>query len=225
MDKFITKLNEIDKKQVISFLRTRTSPCYESELYKIAFPQSRIFQENTLSLYQNHFLLFHLLYRLQSEFLEEHKYLHIHFMRIFLTDYPKEGFCRYYHEETHRFCGTPEKEGTGYCSFHSAKVGETEIEELSARYFYLDSKNYYELDETSAEAFINGAWEMLKQYKNLKESYKILDLPETADRRMIKKKFRSLAKKYHPDKGYTSHEKFNEINRAYRLLDQATTFL
>ncbi len=43
------------------------------------------------------------------------------------------------------------------------------------------------------------------------------------DTRFIKKRFRALAVKYHPDHGEQSYEEFNEINRAYRLLIRLLT--
>ncbi|MEN1761031.1 J domain-containing protein [Anoxynatronum sibiricum] len=54
-----------------------------------------------------------------------------------------------------------------------------------------------------------------------KDYYKILQVQETANQSMIKKSYRSLAKKYHPD-GHHGDEhmanKFKEINEAYEVL-------
>eukprot|EP01084_Bolivina_argentea_P016518 30899_1 len=51
--------------------------------------------------------------------------------------------------------------------------------------------------------------------------YKILDIGRSASARDIKKAFRRLANKYHPDKNpgnKEAHDKFIEINRAYEVL-------
>ncbi len=220
MNEFTSRLEEIDKPKLKERLLSLYSPCYETELYKIAFPQSDISREDPLRLYQNHFLLFHVLYHMQNDFIEKGKYLHVHFMRTFLVAYPENGLCRYYEEHTGQFCNAKCNQEKSYCAFHLKIIGDQEIEELSDRCFYLDIQNYNKLDRETAEAFINGAWETLKYYDDYKNSFKVLGLPESADMNMIKKKFRTLAKKHHPDLGEESHEKFNEINRAYRLLIQ-----
>ena len=224
MDDFSARLEKIDVKNIKEYLRSLKRPCYESKLFKIVFPLSLISDSDPLELYQKHFLLYHILYKLQDEFYSEGRYLHLHFMRIFLTDYPEKKRCRFYDEHAGQFCGEGCGEGANYCVYHKEIVGESGIEELSARYFYLDKENFYRLNRDTAEAFIRGTWETLKYYNDYMESFRILDLPESADIDMIKKKFRALAKEHHPDLGSGSHEKFNEINRAYRLLVQLRAF-
>lgn len=56
----------------------------------------------------------------------------------------------------------------------------------------------------------------------MKDYYKILDVPENASQAEIKKAFRKLAFKYHPDtnpgKEQEAAERFKEINEAYGVL-------
>ncbi|MCX7882150.1 MAG: DnaJ domain-containing protein [Brevinematales bacterium] len=52
----------------------------------------------------------------------------------------------------------------------------------------------------------------------MKDPYEILGLDPTADIDTIKKRFRELSKKYHPDKNPTAQEIYKEIVIAYRLL-------
>lgn len=53
--------------------------------------------------------------------------------------------------------------------------------------------------------------------------YKILNIPETATKTEIKKAYRALAKKYHPDKGLKKNTTlFNEITQAYKILSDDT---
>ena len=54
-----------------------------------------------------------------------------------------------------------------------------------------------------------------------KDYYKILEVPEDASDDVIKKSFRKLAKKYHPDTNggnQQAAERFQEINEAYSVL-------
>lgn len=52
----------------------------------------------------------------------------------------------------------------------------------------------------------------------MKDYYKILGVEKTASQDEIKKAFRKLAHKYHPDKNGGDEEKFKEINEAYQVL-------
>jgi len=228
MNEFQGQLNSIKKSDIICFLSSQTMPCYESRLLKLAFPDMDIARSKPLALYQHHFILFHLLYRLQEDFYQKGQYLHIHFMRTCLTDYPPIGTCRQYDEHTGLFCGAGCDDQKHYCPFHLEKIGETEIDALSLKYFYLDTENYYQFDEETAEAFINGAWEILAHYDQYRESFKILGISETFDIQAIKKRFRELAKQHHPDMksstGISCGEQFNEINRAYQFLLRVMPF-
>lgn len=217
-NEFHHRLIAIDKGKLKNFLNTLKEPCYESVLLKLVFPNIDILRSRPIDLYQYHFLLFHILYQLQEEYYQENKYLFIHFMRTVLVDYPEKGKCRFFEEQTCQFCKVSCESNKLYCAFHNDRMGESELEHLSMKYFYLDPSNYENLDEKTAEAFINGAWDLLKNYKTYQRCFSILDLPETWDIEEIRRKFKILAKQYHPDMGKNSHDKFIEINNAYRLL-------
>ncbi|MGM9933682.1 MAG: DnaJ domain-containing protein [Clostridium sp.] len=57
----------------------------------------------------------------------------------------------------------------------------------------------------------------------MKDYYKILGVSEKADNNELKKAFRSLAKKYHPDRNKDDESaklKFQEVNEAYGVLSK-----
>ncbi|OOM11698.1 chaperone protein DnaJ [Clostridium saccharobutylicum] len=57
----------------------------------------------------------------------------------------------------------------------------------------------------------------------MKDYYKILNISKNATNDEIKKAFRSLAKKYHPDRNQDDKEslrKFQEVNEAYEVLSK-----
>lgn len=218
MDEFDREFKKIKKNEVKNFLTNFKSFCYETDLWKIAYPGANINRTEPLALYRNHFLLFFLLYNLQDDFLKENKYLHIHFMRVILLDYPENNECGFFDEHTLSFCKDITLNGKTYCKFHSEKTGGWQLEELSAKYFYLDKRNYFQLSEETARAFIKGSWELLSHTRKYVEALKVFDLPRSSDLSIIKRKFKQLAKKYHPDKSSDFHDKFVEINNAYHLL-------
>jgi len=51
-----------------------------------------------------------------------------------------------------------------------------------------------------------------------KDYYSVLGVDKRATPDDIKKAFRKLAHKYHPDKGGTDEQKFKEITEAYSIL-------
>jgi hypothetical protein len=217
-DAFENHLACVNVSDIQNYLAEMTEPCYESTLLQIAFPGMNIIRCSTLELYQHHFILFHILYQLQDLYSKNNQYLQVHFMRILLINYPETGYCRYFDDVYHKFCNAICASESLYCDFHRRMVGETELERQSLRYFYLDTSNYYKLDEKTAELFIKGTWEILSNYDLYKESFKILGLSETNDINSIKKQYRKLVKQYHPDKSGESAEQFYPINNAYQLL-------
>ena len=57
-----------------------------------------------------------------------------------------------------------------------------------------------------------------------KDYYKVLGVPENADQKAIKKRYRELARQYHPDMNPDNPDaeaKFKEINEAYEVLGDA----
>lgn len=216
---FDKELEKINIQELKDHLFKLKKPCYESELLKVIFKGINIISLDSLTLFRYHFILFHLLYRLQDEFYKDNMYLHVHFMRTFLLPYPEKNRCHYYDEFNGYFCNEITDNNT-YCAFHRKIVGEKDIEKAPIKYYYLDKSNYFKLDKKNIDDLLNGTWKIITQYDEYKKSFEILDLPETADLKIIKTRYKYLAKKYHPDitKNKEDGKKFIEINNAYKFL-------
>jgi curved DNA-binding protein CbpA len=55
----------------------------------------------------------------------------------------------------------------------------------------------------------------------MKDYYKILEVVENSTEEEIKKSYRTLSKKYHPDLNPDGADKFKEIAEAYEVLSDA----
>ena len=58
-----------------------------------------------------------------------------------------------------------------------------------------------------------------------RDYYEVLGVAKSASDDDIKRAFRKLAVKYHPDKAGGSEEKFKEINEAYEVLKDLIRFI
>lgn len=209
----------MDRDGVARHLWSRDEPSTESELLRIAFPDLRIGGAEPLSLYQHHFLLFHHLYRLRDKFRAAGFHLHIHFMRTGRFPLPPAGKCRFFHEDRLAFCGREAEAGDWtHCPAHREPLSDGALEALSLRHFYLDPENYNALDRETAEAFLNGTWELLSRFDRYQESLDALGIRGTPDLNQVRTRFRELAKAHHPDRTGASADRFHAVNRAYRFL-------
>ncbi|MFW6241566.1 MAG: DNA-J related domain-containing protein [Thermodesulfobacteriota bacterium] len=219
MESFQKGLAVMDRDGVARFLWSREEPCTESALLRIAFPDIQITGTAPLALFQHHFLLFHHLYRLQDRFRIAGFYLHIHFMRTGRFLLPPAGKCRFFEEERLAFCGRGAVPGEWtYCGNHLAPLSNGALESLSLRHFYLDPENFTALDRETAEAFLNGPWELLIRFDRYQESLDALGIAGTPDLDQVRTRFRALAMAHHPDRTGASAERFHAVNRAYRFL-------
>jgi len=67
-------------------------------------------------------------------------------------------------------------------------------------------------------SFVNSWGSRNKQPEEQKDLYKLLELGKNAKIEEIKKQYRLLTRKYHPDKPTGDKEKYTEINEAYEIL-------
>lgn len=55
--------------------------------------------------------------------------------------------------------------------------------------------------------------------KKIQEALEVLGLPTMVTRKEVKKRYRELARRYHPDRPGGDTEKMAEVQRAYELLE------
>lgn len=88
----------------------------------------------------------------------------------------------------------------------------------------------FQISQSELDSFIQGISDLKSSRKGLTldEAYKILELEKNADLSLVKKQYRTLAKKYHPDILNANNvskeelergiERFQKINEAYELI-------
>jgi len=138
-DKFQEYYEAINPNEVENYLRAQTRPVWESELLHNLFPELNLVTGKAIEMYRWHFVLYNHLFKLQQDLLKQETYLHIHFMNLFIIDFPKGNKCRHYYSDSASFCeqATTSKQ-TQLCPFHLQKADENSLDKLSESYFYLD---------------------------------------------------------------------------------------
>ncbi|NCB37516.1 MAG: hypothetical protein EOM80_01995 [Erysipelotrichia bacterium] len=215
---FVDYLQQLKLEELAGVLENQQEPVWECELMKVAFPEADLINGAPLEIYRWHFVLFHVLYKLASEFAGRGLYLHIHFMRTCVKKNPGPTLCRYFDDKLTNFCGALCREDRQLCDFHFQKIDDAAIDSLSERYFYLNPANFEALSCENAEKFIGGAWNLLQNPKEYHRCLRVMGLPEGVSIDLLKKRFRYLAKTMHPDTNAVHHDEFAQINSAYRML-------
>jgi DnaJ like chaperone protein len=95
-----------------------------------------------------------------------------------------------------------------------------------AQSFYQQHRQYFEQNKGANQQKSSGADPGFKKAHTQKDPYTVLDIPRNASQEEIKKAYKELANKYHPDKVLhlgdefkkLAEERFKEIQEAYREL-------
>lgn len=144
-----------------------------------------------LALFQTHFFLFHVLYRLRDMLFQQGRYeLEIFCLEIRLWPYRPDEL---------------QSEGL--------------VEADPLREYYLDLNNLHEIDAAEVRRLLTGFFGRLEAYEQRRDAYKVLGLEEGASLQVVRRRYRVLAKKHHPDRGGDS-EKFQEVEHAMQLLSR-----
>lgn len=143
-----------------------------------------------LLLFQTHFFLFHVLYRLRDVLREQQRYeLAIFCLEIRLWP------CRSLNAQS-----------------------EELVEADPLREYYLNLRNLQETDAVEVRRMLEGFYSRLEAYEQRLTAYQTLGLNEGAGLAAVRRRYKSLVKKYHPDHG-GDREKFQEVKQAMQILN------
>ena len=147
-----------------------------------------------LSLFQTHFFLFHVLYRLRDLLHEQQRYeLEIFCLEIRLKPYRNAA---------------------------EQSQGLAQLDLL--REYYLDLKQLHETDAAEVRQILNGFYQRLEAYEQRREALAVLGLEECGleepvNIHTVRRRYRALVKRHHPDHG-GDREKFHAVENAMELL-------
>lgn len=162
------------KQPVLSILERHPSGITEFNLFKQLQLQGHFkgkFYTDQLSLFQNHFLLFHILYTLRDELIgTESGDIEIHTLNIQLLPY------------------------------NSRLSTEVYMADSLADY-YLNIQNLRETSREDVEKLFKEFTLRMKDYTGRDRALRVLGLRDPVQPEQIKKRFRELVKTCHPDRG------------------------
>ena len=158
-----------------------------------------------LMLFKTHFIVFHALYQLKRDWIEQGEgVLDIHTLNIKLDKEPDQAM------------------GSKECAAKSSVV--TEADTLAE--YYLDWGNFEKADRKSVDALLNAFWQRMaggKVYtfepKDIVDAHALLGLPqgEHVTLPILKRVYKKSLQLVHPDKGGTQKEA-QDVIHAYQML-------
>lgn len=186
-----------DLSQPVETFILEHSPCREYDIIKYLQGLgvlSRTCLAQPLSLFRCHFLIFNALYRLQLSSLTHKRYqLLISALEIKIEPInPK-------------------------LTTQSSEKKPSEFDSLAL--FYLNLDNLNKTTETDIEKLLNHFWQYYFNDQQKQDALDVLGLSSPVDFNIIKKQYRRLAMKHHPDRGGDAN-KLIEIHQAMQCLQQ-----
>lgn len=155
---------------------------------------------DTLELFQAHFLLFHILYRLQDKWRSNK----IGELSIFTLAIQLDPFIPF-----------PSKTST---MEDKASVDLTSRDELKA--YYLDFSAYRNTQAQEVQNLLDQFWEQLQKQPlphQIEQALTLFKLDTPFNQNQLTQRYRQLAQKHHPDKGGETNA-FQNITHHYHLL-------
>ncbi|MBN2769825.1 MAG: J domain-containing protein [Spirochaetes bacterium] len=212
MDK---RLIRYELNQVVEYLLSQNEPVNESRVIRSLAETHGYPSFGDVSIYTLHFSLYHALFKIKFSPEYSDYYVHTYTMFIRMLKLPTAGYCCSYNEQNGNFCSNGSL--YYYCHKHSEeeKWQAAPVNAVMSR-FYLDPENILfqdscDLQDRMDRILLYGMCKSRVDY-----AFYVFGL-DSKDYKLIKKRYRQLASKYHPDKG-GSIDKMKEINESYALL-------
>lgn len=208
---------DINPDSLFDYLESSKGPLMEAVLLRDFFGDVEI-NINDDRLYIAHFSLYHALYNLKKIRGPSGYYFHLDPMRIRMIHIADKGCCSYYHADKGVFCGNNSGSEI-FCSDHIPRD-----EGFHSRITYDVLKDFYENPDNinfGMNAILRKISNGIILYSLRKgevEKAKIFFGVEYPDRKLVVKKYRELAFRYHPDRNGGNEEKMSELNSHYQIL-------
>jgi len=213
------KLIKINIEDLYHYLAEMESPVMEIQLLR-KFPGEVDLARRKDRLYSLHFSLFHALYLLKGIAGEDGYYIHLDPMRIRMIKVPGSGRCSYYYAEKGLFCNRHVEEGS-YCTYHISYSRQNSslpvYDPLDE--FYCNPDNIAFGNSRILERLMMGIKVYTFRKGDIEESLKLFGLTHPG-KRIIQKRYRELALKYHPDRNNGDDSRMKNLNNAYNVLKE-----
>ena len=189
---------------ILSILEKSDKGISEFELLRILEREAPIFDElgdePDLRLFRKHYLIMNALYQLQTKLWQEDEVrLYISPLQIHLEAIAEV-------EES-----------------HSSELEDGVEAKLAA--YYLDWDEYDNTDAEDVAALLKGFYHKLFNQDDTKKALEVLGIPENPTKSEIKRAYRQLVRKAHPDRGGDA-KKFIALRKAYEhLISQAYAWI
>ena len=206
----------IPEEQLFGYLVNLDGPVMEHDLIKnLLVPVTGACEQHTL--FVKHFSLYHALYKLKFSAGSEGYYLHLDCMRIRLVRIPGPGRCGHYDAESGNFC--PEDAHGDYCDLHEAAYAHYRSS-MTFDYlqdFYCDRENITFGDSELLERIMSGIKVYSFRRRDIDTALEFFGIHKPG-RKIITRRYRELAGKYHPDRCGGSEEMMKRLNSSYMIL-------
>jgi hypothetical protein len=205
--------------EIAVFLKMKDRPSSEAELLRFASGLDRLPPVQN-ELFLIHFELYHRLYLIRETHGPEGWYLHSDPMRIRLIRLP-DGCC-YYFQSTGMFCG----EGTtSRCVAHPHRENPAIPLFDPLREFYLNMENAGYWNDPVFQKSLRGSAVYCFRSGALSSAFAFFGIDlKNPGRAIIVKRYRELARKYHPDLHGGDDSLMKELNAHYDVLREAVPF-
>ena len=207
----------ISEDLLFNYLVNKDSPVMEFDIIKHFLPGGS--DQLQYTMFVKHFSIYHALYKLKFTAGLKGYYLHLDCMRLRLIHIQEQGLCRHYYPEKGHFCNTST---TGnYCEQHESEYKDYHC---SATFdimqdFYINPENIIFEDSEILHKLMSGIRTYCFKKKDVDEALDFFDIRKPG-KKIITKRYRELAGKYHPDRCSGSEEMMKKINSAYMILKE-----